>query len=310
MLNPETREWAQFEQVVRATWPHGRLQRAWRLVGGISAQVTALAVELPDGKTVKAVIRQHGEADRARDPLIAASEFRLLQLLHAVGLAVPRPYCLDASCALLSTPYIVLEYIEGEPEFAPADRRQFLSDLAHQLAAIHRLDCANADLTFLPKQEQTISARLDQPPGDAAELERIRAALAPNWPRPQRNRPVLLHGDFWPGNVLWKDGRLAAVIDWEDAATGDPLSDLANARLEILWLFGPNAMDTFTRLYQTSTTVDLADLPYWDLSAALRLGGRFAEWAVAPEAERAMRERYSWFVDRALARLGQPCLTE
>jgi aminoglycoside phosphotransferase (APT) family kinase protein len=40
---------------------------------------------------------------------------------------------------------------------------------------------------------------------------------------------VLLHGDFWPGNALWRDGALVAILDWEDAAIGDPLADVANA---------------------------------------------------------------------------------
>jgi aminoglycoside phosphotransferase (APT) family kinase protein len=34
--------------------------------------------------------------------------------------------------------------------------------------------------------------------------------------------------------VLWRDGRIVAVIDWEDAQVGDPLADLANTRLELL----------------------------------------------------------------------------
>jgi aminoglycoside phosphotransferase (APT) family kinase protein len=38
----------------------------------------------------------------------------------------------------------------------------------------------------------------------------------------------VLHGDYWPGNVLWRDGRLVGVIGWEEAAFGDPLADLAN----------------------------------------------------------------------------------
>ena len=29
-------------------------------------------------------------------------------------------------------------------------------------------------------------------------------------------RIALLHGDYWPGNVLWKNGALVGVIDWED----------------------------------------------------------------------------------------------
>jgi aminoglycoside phosphotransferase (APT) family kinase protein len=38
--------------------------------------------------------------------------------------------------------------------------------------------------------------------------------------------PVLVHGDFRFGNLIWDCGRLAAVIDWERASTGDPMQDL------------------------------------------------------------------------------------
>ena len=37
----------------------------------------------------------------------------------------------------------------------------------------------------------------------------------------------------------WCHNRIVAVIDWEDAALGDPLADVANARLEVLMHFGP-----------------------------------------------------------------------
>ena len=65
------------------------------------------------------------------------------------------------------------------------------------------------------------------------------------WPLSQQNRSVLLHGDFWPGNILWRDGQIVGVIDWEDAAFGDPLADIANTRLELLWAFGVEAMRQF-----------------------------------------------------------------
>jgi len=84
-------------------------------------------------------------------------------------------------------------------------------------------------------------AVLDESISEAA----VRAALAGNWPPPQVNEPVILHGDYWPGNTLWRDGRLG-VIDWEDAACGDPLADLGNARLEILMHCGDAAKDGFT----------------------------------------------------------------
>ncbi|HYI01996.1 aminoglycoside phosphotransferase family protein [Hyalangium sp.] len=56
----------------------------------------------------------------------------------------------------------------------------------------------------------------------------------------------VLHGDFWPGNILWQEDRIAAVIDWEDAAVGDPLSDLACSRVELMCAYGEAAMEAFT----------------------------------------------------------------
>ena len=38
--------------------------------------------------------------------------------------------------------------------------------------------------------------------------------------------PAWLHGDLLPGNLLWRAGRLHAVIDWGGAAVGDPACDL------------------------------------------------------------------------------------
>ncbi|MCE6074851.1 aminoglycoside phosphotransferase family protein [Agrobacterium vitis] len=53
-------------------------------------------------------------------------------------------------------------------------------------------------------------------------------ALASQWQRP----PVWLHGDVAPGNLLIRDGRLAAVIDFGCCGVGDPACDLA-----IAWTF-------------------------------------------------------------------------
>ncbi|MET9345949.1 aminoglycoside phosphotransferase family protein [Streptomyces termitum] len=41
--------------------------------------------------------------------------------------------------------------------------------------------------------------------------------------------PVWLHGDLLPGNLLTRDGRLGAVIDFGGLGTGDPAADLLPA---------------------------------------------------------------------------------
>lgn len=123
------------------------------------------------------------------------------------------------------------------------------------------------------------------------------------WPWPQTNN-ILLHGDYWPGNLLWQAGQLRAVIDWEDALLGDPLADLGNARLELLWAFGEDAQHTFTRYYTALTQHNLDILPYYDLYAALRPAHKLGTWGLEPAVEARMRAQHHSFVAQALVRLG------
>lgn len=295
-----------FEQVAQRIAPGGRLLRAWPLTGGVSAQVTGLEIAGPDGRAQKLVMRRHGAADLAANPRIAADEFRLLQIVRAAGVAAPEPCLLDESNTIFATPYLVMEFVEGAPEFAPAERGSYIAQLAAQLAGIHKVDGARPELAFLPRQAERYAAlarRQPARPDESFEERQARAVLASACPPPQHNQPALLHGDYWPGNILWNGGRLAAVIDWEDAAVGDPLADLANIRLELLWAFGAEAMQDFTRQYLAAHPLDLAALGYWELYAGLRPAGAFADWAPDEQTRTRMRERHAWFVAQALARL-------
>ncbi len=296
----------QFEQVVQKFAPQSKLLRAWELKGGISAQVTALEIEQADGQTKKMIVRQHGEVDLKHNPQIAAHEFTLLHLLHSAGLAVPTPYYLDQSNEIFSTPYIVIEYIEGQTEFALPSETDLIQQFATHLSRIHQVDCSHLDVSFLPKQEHRYAAKLRERPtnlDESLDEGHIREVLAAALPFPQHNTSALLHGDFWPGNTLWRDGQLVAVIDWEDAEFGDPLADLANSRLEILWAFGREAMERFTEHYISITPLDFTNLPYWDLCAALRPASKIAEWAGDDLIEKNMREGHRMFITQAFERL-------
>jgi aminoglycoside phosphotransferase (APT) family kinase protein len=295
-----------FEQLVQKLDPHSKLLHAWQLKGGVSAQMTALEIERPGGQTTKMIVRRHGDVDLKQNPHIAADEFKLLQILQSVGLATPAPYYLDRSGEIFPTPYVVIEYIEGKPEFAPAGITDLIPQLATHLARIHNVDCSNLDLSFLPKQEKRYTKKLRERPAnidESLEEGRIRDILESVWPLSQQNTSVLLHGDFWPGNILWKDGQLIAVIDWEDAELGDPLADVANSRLEILWAFGIDAMHSFTHHYTSMTTIDFTNLAFWDLFAALRPASKLSEWAADDIAEKRMRERHRLFITQAFKKL-------
>lgn len=307
----------QIQQLVTKIAPQSKLLRTWPLEGGISAGMTAFEIERPDGQARSMIVRQPNEEVLKRNPHAARDEFRLLQRTHALGLATPAPYYLDPSGEIFPRPYLVIEYIAGQLEFAPANIADFTLQLATHLSRIHSVDGSHPDLSFLPQQASECPESRHRRPtkvDESMDKGRIRDTLASLWPFPQRNAPALLHGDFWPGNVLWQDGVLVAVIDWEDARLGDPLVDLAISRLDILWIFGIEAMHAFTHHYRSTMDIDYTHLPYWDLCAALRLvrlaGPHLAEWAAfyAPFGrhditERTIREHYKFFIAQAFKQL-------
>jgi aminoglycoside phosphotransferase (APT) family kinase protein len=66
-------------------------------------------------------------------------------------------------------------------------------------------------------------AELDRMIDTGAALAAWEAALnTPAWKGP----PVWLHGDLQSGNLLARDGRLCAVIDFGTLAVGDPACDM------------------------------------------------------------------------------------
>ena len=132
-----------------------------------------------------------------------------------------------------------LSLVAGEPATtAPiADMRQFAQDLADCLNALGRIDAEGGPgpgahnfgrggpLSLYDAQSREAIAAL----GDAIDAQAVTAiwdaALASEWRGPDR----WLHGDIAPGNLLVRDGRLSALIDFGCCAVGDPACDLSIA---------------------------------------------------------------------------------
>jgi aminoglycoside phosphotransferase (APT) family kinase protein len=198
-------------------------------------------------------------------------------------------------------------------EFSPANLDDFIQQFAVTLARIHRVENITPALDFLPERMRIYPNAFRRPTtlDDSLDEGRIRATLEEARSLLPLNRPVLLHGDYWLGNLLWKEEQLVGVIDWEDAVRGDPLADLAYSRLEILWAFGTDAMHEFTRQYRSLMPhVDYTHLPYWDLRAALRPVFQIANWAAgwhefgrSDVTEHTMREGHRQFIMQAFDKL-------
>ncbi len=143
--------------------------------------MTALAFERPDGQAGKVVVRRPGNPTLKQNPLAAEFEYKVLQLTRSLGLAVPAPLYFDPTGEIFPTPYLVIEYIEGQPEFSPTGPDLFTQQMAAHLAQIHSADCSALDCSFLPAPSHAFAGDFTswaQKVDPIFEVQRIHAALA------------------------------------------------------------------------------------------------------------------------------------
>ena len=232
-------------------------------MGGQSATTDILACE--DGSLV--VLRRHGPWSSGFDDGIAAREAATLAAVGTAG--VPTPPVLWAG-RLGGRTAIVTAFVDGAAVLHPTDGATWAEHLAATLADIHSVD-ADPSLARLlvkapasPVDDVSILAALDRP--GTVELSRRRGDLAPT----QASTLCLIHGDYWPGNVLWTDGRIVAVLDWEAARLGDPAADVAYCAMEMHLLGCDEEAETFVSSYRDRTGSKLSSLDYWMVTALCR----------------------------------------
>ncbi len=271
----------------------------WRLLSirTLSGRASALHVATGSETETRLILLTHSQHDRERDPHIARHEFQLLKVLKETGLPTPEALFL---CETHQPPFLITTFVEGSAKLNAAHIEANCRRLAAGLFAIHSLDLSECELSFLHHIDDAINR--DRAPR-ASEQLLIHEAMQRAMPQAEHNAPALLHGDFWPGNLRWKGGELAAIIDWEDAMLGDPLADLGKSRLEILWALGPEAMNLYSAHYLAlNHKLNTSALPFWDLWGASRLS-HYPSFAPAPEAIPRMRAQYDNFVADAIGRL-------
>lgn len=277
--------------------PGSRLRNHQPLTGGVSADIEALELELGSGEHWTCVVRSPRENEwKPQEHDYVSAEFKLLEVLHPAGLAVPEVLLLDASRSILPVPYFVMELVSGSTRVEAGQIEPAMLQMAEFLARLHTLDPAIAEPAMLPQREDPVSGALTYIP-DSEEWSSLRTAIA-HW-EISPFTDVLLHGDYWPGNVLWHRNELAAVIDWEDAALGSALSDLACSRVELMVSYGEVAVELFTREYLNRAQLDLTDLPVWEVYAGSAALATMSQWGLEPEVEARRREITAQVVQRS-----------
>ncbi|EID13977.1 phosphotransferase enzyme family protein [Mycobacterium xenopi RIVM700367] len=214
---------------------------------------------------------------------------------------VPPVRWLEPTGDVLGTPFFVMDYIEGQvpPDVmpytfgnnwfadAPAERRRELQESTVEiLAKLHSIPNAEKTFGFLSSGADTALCRhfawvrswydFAVPDiGRSPLLERTFDWLQAHWPdEAASGETVLLWGDARIGNVLYRDFRPVAVLDWEMVTLGPRELDVAwmifahMVFQELAGLAGlpglPDVMreDDVRASYRQLTGVGLADL-HW-----------------------------------------------
>lgn len=171
-----------------------------------------------------------------------AREYRVMSALQNTDVPVPRTFALCTDPAVLGADFYVMERCAGTPyrraaELQPlgAERTRAISErLVDTLAALHAVEPASVGLGdfgrpegFLGRQVARWKKQLDASYSrDLPAADELHRRLAESVPT--ESAAGIVHGDFRLDNVLVDHAdQVTAVLDWEMATLGDPLTDLA-----------------------------------------------------------------------------------
>lgn len=171
-----------------------------------------------------------------------AREYRVLTALRGTAVPVPETYALCSDASVLGAPFYVMQRVRGTPyrhaaqlvALGPERTRTISTRMIDVLATLHRIEPASVGLAdfgrpegFLARQVARWRKQLDASYSrDLPAAHELHARLQAGVPA--ESAVAIVHGDYRLDNILVDDAdRPAAVIDWEMATIGDPLTDLA-----------------------------------------------------------------------------------
>lgn len=237
----------------------------------------------------------------------ASDMSRELTLLAALARTdVPHARAVGGSSGtdIIGTPFVVLEHVDGfsghpplpAPLSDPGQLRAASFDLIDVLVKIGQADWRQAGLAGFGRPEGFHERQTGRWIG---QLQSYRTRDLPHldevaeWLRdhaPASFRAGLMHGDYGPRNALFardRPGRIAAIVDWEQATIGDPLLDLG--WLTAMWeqpgddigdrdpaprfseLDGAPSRAELVGHYAKLSGADVSTLPYYQVLALFKL---------------------------------------
>jgi aminoglycoside phosphotransferase (APT) family kinase protein len=232
--------------------------------GGRSKETSFVKIENTGELPGEVVLRKDG-AGGLIDTTVA-DEYELIKIVYDHGgVPIPKPFFVEKNPDILDGTFMFLEKIDGnkpgeyyvDVEAPTQGRYEIGADLARLLGRLHSIDTsmlARTNLSLdvdvkevivscIEESRQRLEATKREP---AVELE-----LAYHWlddhMEDGMDIPRLIHSDMGLHNMLVRDNRIVAVLDWEMAKLAAPAMDIGYCRHLIDYLI---PWDDFVRIYQ------------------------------------------------------------
>lgn len=250
------------EEVRRLAGPSAVVLGAVPLEGGQHAGTWRVDTENP---ATSVVVRQFPLDDPA-----PVREQRVLGVLDGLGGLAPVSLGGDPHGSRSEPPTSLISWLDGQPDITPADPGEWARELGRALAAVHRVPAGL--LAELPSV-------FDQSGGSREILTGpLAAEVRSHWPEIVASPEVLTHFDYWSGNVVWRDGKLAGIVDWSGASRGPRGFDLGWCRLDLVLLFDERTASAFLAAYEAGIGQAVGEVRLWDCWAAARSADAVGSW--------------------------------
>lgn len=247
------------------------------------------------GRTTDAVLR----APTPRiDATMVATAAAALEVANQYALPAPRLMDADLQGVVAGVPTTLETIAPGTTTWPPPLSAERLRTAGAALACVHAVAMAPREhLPFRPRPIAVDDFAADRRSGRMPTTRLLRAAdelIATHGLPP--GEPVYVHGDVWPGNLVWTGNEITALIDWKTAGVGAPGVDLCELRKQVAITFGPEAPAHVLDGWERATGTRARDVAYWDAVAALNTPTELNGTATA---------RRDAFLRAALANLGR-----
>ena len=177
-------------------------------------------------------------------------EYRILHALQSTGVPVPRVHALCEDESVIGVAFYLMDFVEGRifrdatlPEVPQPERAAYFEAACDVLAQLHAVDWRARGLSDFGRHEafytrlirrwtQQYEAARSAP---VAAMDQLAQWLPQHIPAggDGAERTCITHGDYRIENLMFHPTRpeVVAVLDWELATLGHPLSDLSYSAL-------------------------------------------------------------------------------